>query len=105
MRIRCSSSVNMGLVMEMFRSGVDGIVVGGCPHHSCHHMWGNWLAAKRTVLMQALMREIGLDERRPCAEAWHGARIGSRAVQRVPAGHDPRHAQAGAAGPSPRAGS
>lgn len=63
-RIRCSSSVNMGLVLEMFRLGIDGIIVGGCPHHSCHHMWGNWLAEKRTSMMRALLGQMGLDERR-----------------------------------------
>ena len=64
MRIRCSSSVNMGLVMEMFRMGIDGILVGGCPDNSCHHMWGNWLAQKRTALMKSMMGQMGLDERR-----------------------------------------
>ena len=63
-RIRCSSSVNMGLVTEMFRMGVDGVLVGGCPDNSCHHMWGNWLAQKRTALMKTMMRQMGLDERR-----------------------------------------
>ena len=64
LRIRCSSSVNMGLIMEMFRMGVDGVLVGGCPDNSCHHMWGNWLAQKRTALMKTMMRQMGLDERR-----------------------------------------
>ena len=64
MRIRCSSSVNTGLVTEMFRMGIDGVLVGGCPDNSCHHMWGNWLAQKRTALMKTLMRQMGLDERR-----------------------------------------
>ncbi len=64
MRIRCSSSVNMGLVTEMFRMGIDGVLVGGCPDNSCHHMWGNWLAQKRTALMKTMMDQMGLDERR-----------------------------------------
>ena len=64
MRVRCSSSVNLGLVTELFRMGLDGVIVCGCPDNSCHHMWGNWLAQKRTALMQSLMRQMGLDERR-----------------------------------------
>jgi heterodisulfide reductase subunit A len=64
MRIRCSSSVNLGLVLEIFRMGVDGIFVGGCPEGSCHHMWGNWLVQKRTAMMKSLLNQMGLDERR-----------------------------------------
>ncbi|MFZ5994910.1 MAG: hydrogenase iron-sulfur subunit [Thermodesulfobacteriota bacterium] len=63
-RIRCSSSVNSALVMEMFRRGVDGIFVGGCPPGSCHHVNGNYLTDKRTSLMQKLMAQLGLSERR-----------------------------------------
>lgn len=63
-RIRCSSSVNTGLLFEMFRLGVDGIIVAGCPHNSCHHMWGNWLAEKRLSLARALLQQMGLDDRR-----------------------------------------
>ena len=64
MRIRCSSSVNLGLVTQLFRQGVDGVMVAGCPPNSCHHMWGNWLADKRIALMKTTMRDMGLDERR-----------------------------------------
>jgi heterodisulfide reductase subunit A2 len=63
-RARCSSSVNMGLVLELFRTGIDGVIVAGCPHHSCHHMWGNWLADKRVAAMKQLLAQVGLDERR-----------------------------------------
>ena len=64
MRIRCSCSVNLGLVMEMFRQGVDGVFIGGCPENSCHHMWGNWMSHKRGAMMKQLMDQTGLDARR-----------------------------------------
>jgi heterodisulfide reductase subunit A len=63
-RIRCSSSVNTGLVMKLFSLGVDGILVAGCPERSCHHLWGNFLADKRTDLTKALMGQLGLDPAR-----------------------------------------
>jgi len=69
-RIRCSSSVHLGQISEMFRMGVDGVVVAGCPPNSCHHMWGNWLADKRTALFKMMMRDMGLDERRLRFEYW-----------------------------------
>jgi len=60
-RIRCSSSVNTALVMQMFKMGVDGILIAGCPERSCHHLWGNFVADKRTDLAKALMGQFGLD--------------------------------------------
>jgi len=62
-RIRCSSSVNSGLIMEMFRRGVDGIIIGGCPPNSCHHIHGNYLADKRVSLFSHLMHQLGLEGR------------------------------------------
>jgi heterodisulfide reductase subunit A len=62
-RIRCSSSVNSGLLMEMFRRGVDGVIVGGCPPNSCHHIHGNYLADKRVSLFSGLMHQLGLEGR------------------------------------------
>jgi heterodisulfide reductase subunit A len=47
--------------MQMFRLGVDGILVAGCPEKSCHHLWGNFLADKRIDLARALMNQLGLD--------------------------------------------
>ena len=59
-RIRCSSSVNAGLIMQMFKLGVDGILVAGCPEKSCHHLWGNFVADKRTILAKSVLKQLGL---------------------------------------------
>jgi len=59
-RIRCSSSVNTALLMRMFKLGVDGIFVAGCPERSCHHLWGNFVADKRIELARSLMGQLGL---------------------------------------------
>jgi heterodisulfide reductase subunit A len=48
----------------MFRLGVDGILVGGCPERSCHHLWGNFVADKRVDLARALMGQLGLSQDR-----------------------------------------
>jgi heterodisulfide reductase subunit A len=64
LRIRCGSSVNTALLLEMFRLGVDGILVAGCPERSCHHLHGNFLADKRIELARALLEQLGLDPAR-----------------------------------------
>lgn len=63
-RIRCSSSVNSGLILEMLRLGVDGVLVAGCPDRSCHHAWGNYLSDRRVALMRTLLGQLGVSERR-----------------------------------------
>jgi heterodisulfide reductase subunit A len=63
-RIRCSSSVNSGLITEMFRMGIDGVLVGGCPDGGCHHAWGNYLTERRVTLMRTLYEQLGLSPSR-----------------------------------------
>ena len=60
-RTRCSSSVHTSLLFEMFKRGVDGIIVGGCPVNSCHHLHGNYLSDRRMQLASKLMDQLGLD--------------------------------------------
>lgn len=60
-RIRCSSSVNAGLLLEIFKKGVDGIIIAGCPPKNCHHGSGNYMTAKRVMLLNTVMRQLGLD--------------------------------------------
>ncbi len=63
-RIRCSSSVNTALVLEMFKRGVDGILVAGCPPRGCHHANGNYLADRRTALIQRVLDQLGISPAR-----------------------------------------
>ena len=63
-RIRCSSSVNTALLLEMYRMGVDGILIGGCPPKSCHHVHGNYLTDKRMTLFGKLLSQLGLSTKR-----------------------------------------
>jgi heterodisulfide reductase subunit A len=66
--------------MEMFRMGVDGILVGGCPERSCHHLWGNFVADKRTELARAVLEQLGLSPRRLRFE-YLGAPMQARLVE------------------------
>jgi heterodisulfide reductase subunit A len=59
-RIRCSSSVHSGLILEIFKRGVDGVIIAGCPPKNCHHGSGNYMTAKRVMLLNMLMRQLGL---------------------------------------------
>lgn len=60
-RIRCSSSVNAGLILDIFQRGVDGIIIAGCPPKNCHHGAGNYMTSKRIMLLGTVMRQLGLN--------------------------------------------
>ncbi|AEA47848.1 hydrogenase iron-sulfur subunit [Archaeoglobus veneficus] len=57
-RIRCSSSINSNLIAELLKR-VDGILIAGCPPKNCHHLWGNYMMAKRVGLMNPVMAALG----------------------------------------------
>jgi heterodisulfide reductase subunit A len=63
-RIRCSSSVNSGLILEAFKRGIDGIIIAGCPPKNCHHGAGNYITSKRIMLLNMFMRQLGLSSGR-----------------------------------------
>ena len=48
----------------MFRTGIDGVLVGGCPEGGCHHAWGNYLTERRVALMRTLFEQLGLSPKR-----------------------------------------
>lgn len=60
-RIRCSSSVNAGLILDIFQRGVDGVIIAGCPPKNCHHGSGNYMTSKRVMLLSTVMRQLGLN--------------------------------------------
>ncbi|MEW6572401.1 MAG: hydrogenase iron-sulfur subunit [Bacillota bacterium] len=60
-RIRCSSSVNAGLILDIFQKGVDGVIIAGCPPKNCHHGSGNYMTSKRVMLLSTVMRQLGLN--------------------------------------------
>jgi len=60
LRVMCSTRVTPYILLEAFRSGVDGILVGGCHIGDCHYITGNYYTEKRMALTKSLMRAAGL---------------------------------------------
>lgn len=63
-RVMCSASVKPEYVLKALSQGIDGVLVLGCHIGDCHYMTGNHRTAKRMPLVQKVMKETGLDERR-----------------------------------------
>ena len=52
LRVMCSTRVTPNMLLEMFKSGVDGVLVGGCHIGDCHYITGNYYTEKRIALAQ-----------------------------------------------------
>jgi F420-non-reducing hydrogenase iron-sulfur subunit len=60
----CSTRVTPHILLEIFKSGVDGVVVGGCHIGDCHYITGNYYTEKRMALTKSLMKTAGLEPER-----------------------------------------
>jgi len=63
-RVMCSASVMPEYVLKALSQGVDGVLVLGCHIGDCHYMTGNHRTAKRMPLVQSVLKETGIDEKR-----------------------------------------
>ena len=84
-RVPCTGRVEPAMVLQAFREGADGVLVGGCHPGDCHHVDGNLRAAARLALLSRALDQAGIPPARLRVE-WVGASRGG-ALRR---GGDPR---------------
>lgn len=58
--VPCSSKVEVGAVLKLIESGVDGIEIVACPKGECRFLIGNEKAEKRVKFAGNLLEEVGL---------------------------------------------
>jgi F420-non-reducing hydrogenase small subunit len=81
-RVPCSGRVEPAMVLQAFREGADGVLVGGCHPGDCHHVDGNLRAAARLELLGRAVEQAGLPRERLRVE-WVGAADGARFAEVV----------------------
>ena len=81
-RIMCSSRVDVEHVLEAFRQGADGVLIGGCHPGDCHYRTGNYQTLKRVKLLKRMLKDLGIDERRVRLE-WISAAEGRKFAEVV----------------------
>ncbi len=59
----CSGRVSAELILEAFSQGAWGVMVAGCPPEECEHN-GNYKAKRRILLLQNLLKQLGIECRR-----------------------------------------
>ncbi|MCB2189672.1 MAG: hydrogenase iron-sulfur subunit [Deltaproteobacteria bacterium] len=77
-RVMCSARADLRHILEAFRSGADGMFVGGCHLDDCHYLThGNYEALSMVRLAGGLLEHLGVNPRR-LRIAWVSAGEGIR---------------------------
>ncbi|MBO8152229.1 MAG: methyl-viologen-reducing hydrogenase subunit delta [Candidatus Neomarinimicrobiota bacterium] len=81
-RVMCSSRVDAEHVLEAFKNGADGVLIGGCHPGDCHYETGNYQTLKRVTLLKKMLEDLNIDPRRLRLE-WVSAAEGKRFTEVV----------------------
>jgi F420-non-reducing hydrogenase iron-sulfur subunit len=76
-RLMCSGRVDPQFILDALSRGADGVLVGGCHPGDCHYVEGNTKMLRRFRLLQRMLRDMGIDERRVRLE-WISAAEGEK---------------------------
>jgi F420-non-reducing hydrogenase iron-sulfur subunit len=63
-RVMCSGSVDSMYILRALLQGADGVFVGGCHPGDCHYIDGNYKARRRMVLLQNILKTLGIEKER-----------------------------------------
>lgn len=76
-RVMCSARINPVFILEALRSGVDGVLIGGCHPGDCHYISGNFKTQRRIALLKRLLDQLGVEPQRLRLE-WISASEGEK---------------------------
>ncbi|MDI6729541.1 MAG: hydrogenase iron-sulfur subunit, partial [Thermodesulfovibrionales bacterium] len=62
--VPCAGSVNGAIIAKAISTGVDGILIAGCPDNQCHYVQGSALAKVRLTDISNKLREMYLEPER-----------------------------------------
>jgi F420-non-reducing hydrogenase iron-sulfur subunit len=63
-RVMCSGRIDPAFVLEAFRSGADGVLIGGCNPGDCHYKEGNYKTMRRAMLLSQMLQDLGIEKER-----------------------------------------
>ena len=81
-RVQCTGMINLGLVVDAFLGGADGVMVCGCHPGDCHYVSGNERAKSRAEAIDLMLHDFGLEPQR-FRLRWVSASEGGRFAQLV----------------------
>ncbi len=80
-RVMCSGRIDPQFVVDAFRDGADGVLMGGCNPGDCHYQAGNYKTLRRFKMLKAMLKQFGIEDERLRLE-WISAAHADK-VQRV----------------------
>ncbi|CAA7600257.1 Methyl-viologen-reducing hydrogenase, delta subunit [Acididesulfobacillus acetoxydans] len=63
-RVMCTGRVEPTFVLKALSAGADAVLVAGCHPGGCHYQEGNYKAYKRTLLLQSMLPQFGIEKER-----------------------------------------
>ena len=81
-RVMCSGRIDPQFVLQAFKEGADGVLIGGCHPGDCHYQEGNYKALRRYHLLKRLLNQYGIEEDRLQLE-WISASEGDKVQESV----------------------
>ena len=63
-KVMCSGRVDPEFILDAFRKGADGVIIGGCHPGDCHYVSGNYRTMHRVAMLKKLLKEMGLNPKR-----------------------------------------
>jgi F420-non-reducing hydrogenase iron-sulfur subunit len=63
-RVLCSTRITSHIILEVFREGADGVLIGGCHIDDCCNLSAHIYTSKRVEMARQLMEFAGLDSER-----------------------------------------
>jgi F420-non-reducing hydrogenase iron-sulfur subunit len=58
--VPCAGSVEQWEVLRSFRQGAEAVLIVGCLLENCAHHYGSEVAARRSVVLERTLQEVGL---------------------------------------------
>jgi len=81
-RVMCSGRIDPQFVLQAFKEGADGVLIGGCHPGDCHYQEGNYKALRRYHMLKRLLNQYGIEEDRLQLE-WISASEGDKVQESV----------------------
>ena len=81
-RVMCSGRIDPQFVLQAFKEGADGVLIGGCHPGDCHYQEGNYKALRRYHLLKRLLNQYGIEEDRLRLE-WISASEGDKVQESI----------------------
>lgn len=81
-RVMCTGRIEPEFILDAFRMGADGVLIGGCHLGDCHYLEGNYKTALRVNFVKELLKSLGIEPERVRLE-WISASEGEKFAKTI----------------------